>query len=140
MTAGSTVEADGVALTIPDGGVVVIDDLVYFEPAQQTFRAVVVDDQAVVAQIVGAGYSQIVGLGPVDTLFCPPASLSIPNGAGLGANTAVEVLGQELSIFEGFGNYGEWSVIAEGTVSADGMTIEIPELPVLLTIAIRIKN
>ena len=140
IAAGSTVDADGAVLTVPEGGAVVVDDLVYFETDQQTFRAVVVDNQVVISQILGAGFAMIVGLGPADTLFCPGATLTIPNSGDLGANTVVEVLGQEISVFEGFGPYGEWNVIAEGTVSADGMTIEIPELPVLLTIAIRIKN
>lgn len=140
MTAGATVEAGGASLTIPEGGVVVIDELIYLEAPDQTFRGVVVDDQAVVSQIAGAGFALIVGLGPVDTIFCPGASLSVPNDAGLGANTAVEVLGQELSVFESFGPYGQWNVIAEGVVSADGSTIEIADLPVLQTIAIRIKN
>lgn len=140
ITAGSSVEAGDATLTIPAGGVVVIDELTYFEPDQQTFRGVVVSDQVAIAQIIGAGYAQVVGLGPVDTLICPSASLSVPNDAGLGANTVVEVYGQELSIFESFGPYGEWSLITEGVVSADGATIEIPELPVLLTLAIKIKT
>jgi len=140
FAAGATVTADDVSLTVPSGGAVVVNDLIYDEPAKQTFRAVTVSDAAQVAEITGeAGFAMVVGLGPVDTLFCPGVAVSIPNTAKLGANTAVEVLGQELDIGEHFGGYGEWAVVAEGAVSADGSTIEISDLPVLLTVAIRIK-
>jgi hypothetical protein len=140
FAAGATVTADDVSLTVPSGGAVVVNELIYDEPAKQTFRAVTVSDAAQVAQITGeAGFAMVVGLGPVDTLFCPGVAVSIPNTAKLGANTAVEVLGQELDIGEHFGGYSEWAVVAEGAVSADGSTIEISDLPVLLTIAIRIK-
>lgn len=139
IVGGATVTADDVELTLPAGGIAEFP-LIYDDEAKQTFRAKVVSDAAVVQQITGeAGYAMVVGLGPNSALLCPPASLTVPNDAGLGAGTAVEFVAQELETSEAFAPYGEWAPIADGVVSGDGATITFAEMPVLLTGAIRIK-
>lgn len=139
MAAGQTVSSAGVELTVPAGGVVDVDDLIYDTAAKQTFRAAQVPE-AQVPDVTGSPeFAMVFALGPVDTLFCPPAAVTFENYAGLAAGTDVEIWGQELDVKESFGGYGEWAKIADGKVSADGATIETTGagLPVLLTVAIK---
>lgn len=137
MAPGQAVTAGGVTLTVPAGGVADVDSLIYDTQAKQTFRAAQVPS-AKVAQVTGSpDFAMVFALGPVDTLFCPPASASFENYGGLAANADVEIWGQELDVKESFGGYGEWSKIADGKVSADGATIETTALPVLMTVAIK---
>jgi hypothetical protein len=136
---GTDVSAADVTIAIPAGGAVVVDDLIYDEPAKQTFRAASLSANQLATIPELAGFAALYTLGPIDTLFCPPAKLTVPN-SGLPAGATVEIFAQELAVGEHFGGYGEWSKIADGVVSADGATISTTDdtgLPALLTIAIK---
>lgn len=136
MVPGQTVSAAGASLVVPAG--YSIDELVYAEPAQQTFRAGTLPTDLVDDATGDAAFVMLYALGPVDTLLCPPAMLTVDNYADLPANSQVEFWGQEVSIEEFFGGYGEWIRLDDGVVSADGATITTANgIPALLTIAIR---
>lgn len=139
IAAGQTVSSAGVELSVPAGGVVDVDALIYDTAAKQTFRAAQVPEAQVQIVTGSADFAMVFALGPVDTLFCPPAAVSFENYAALPAGTVVEIWGQELDVKESFGGYGEWSKVADGKVSADGTKIETTGagLPVLLTVAIK---
>jgi hypothetical protein len=140
FVAGEAVSVAGATIEVPAGGAIVVDDLIYDEPAKQTFRAVTIAVDDLDAATEGGGYDMVYALGPVDTLFCPSAKLTVDNYAGLPADTAVEFWGQMLEVSESFGGYGEWVKLSDGAVSADGNTVSTSDgqgLPVLTTIAIK---
>ncbi len=142
FVAGGSVTVAGATIEVPAGGAVVVDDLIYDEPAKQTFRAVTIDEADIDAATETTGFAMVYALGPVDTLFCPPAKLTVDNYASLPADTAVEFWGQLLEVSESFGGYGEWVKLSDGTVSADGMTVSTDDgqgLAVLVTVAIKAK-
>ncbi|MBL8741165.1 MAG: hypothetical protein JNK04_08730 [Myxococcales bacterium] len=137
---GETVSADGVELTMPaDGGI--LFDIVYDEPAKQTFRAAHLEGAAIEAATGSPDFVMLYTLGPYDTVFCPGASVTFDNYGGLAADTEVEFYGQVLSAFEYLGGYGEWVKIGEGVVSGDGATVttDAAGLEMLLTVAIKAK-
>lgn len=141
--AGASAEVAGAQIEVPAGGVVVIDDLIYDAPAKQTFRAASIPSASVEAVTGDPSFAMVYALGPNDTLFCPPAKLTLDNYAGLAANAEVEFFVQEVNVGEHFGAYGTWNKISEGTVSADGQTVSTNDgegMPVLLAVAVRLKN
>jgi hypothetical protein len=143
IAVGASVEVAGAQIEAPAGGVVVIDDLIYDAPAKQTFRAASIPTASVEAVTGDASFSMVYALGPNDTLFCPPAKLTLDNYAGLAANAEVEFFVQEVNVGEHFGAYGTWNKVSEGTVSADGQTVSTNDgegMPVLLAVAVRLKN
>ncbi|HTJ81265.1 MAG TPA: hypothetical protein VL400_06055 [Polyangiaceae bacterium] len=140
FAAGEAVSAAGATIELDAAGVAVVDDLIYDEPAKQTFRAGAVAAADVDAATDAGGYAMVYTLGPVDTLFCPPAKLTVDNYAALPAGAAVEFWGQTLAIGEEFGGYGEWVKLSDGAVSADGSTVSTTDgqgLAVLTTVAIK---
>lgn len=143
LAAGASASAAGATIEVPAGGVVVVDDLIYDAPPKQTFRAGAIAAADVEAVTGDASFAMVYALGPNETLFCPPAKLTLDNYAGLAANAEVEFFVQEVNIAEHFGAYGTWNKIGEGTVSADGETVSTNDgegLPVLLAVAVRLKN
>ncbi len=142
FAAGSSVSAGGVQLDVGADAYFTIDELTYFEPDQQTFRAASLPVDLVEAATGSPDFAMVFSLGPVDTLFCPGVTATFDNYAGLDAGAAVEIWGQELSLEESFAGYGEWAKIAEGVVSEDGTTITTTGdgLPVLLSVAIKLKG
>lgn len=138
IVAGSAVSVSGATIEPPAGGKVCVDVLIYDTPDKQTFRAKDVRTQIVPDVTGDPDFVMVYALGPVDTLFEPPARLTVDNYAGLPAGSAVELWGQELNVGEFFGGYGEWVRLDSGTVSSDGMTVSTDNgLPVLLTVAIK---
>lgn len=106
----------------------------YSDPGMQTFRAGEVPAAKISGFATGQTFVALYGFGPIETVLCPPAKLTLKNDTALAANAAVEFYLQELNTGEGFGTYGDWVKVADGAVSADGMTIStnpgsgIPEL------------
>jgi hypothetical protein len=138
MVPGMTVSAAGASLVVPAG--YTIDTLIYDEPAKQTFRAGQLPTNLVADATGDADFVMLYGLGPFETLLCPPAQLTLDNYADLPADSEVELWGQELGIEEFFGGFGEWIYLDDGVVSSDGSTITtVNGIPVLFTIAIKPK-
>src|SRR5690606_30733872 len=136
-------EAAGVTLTVPAGGAVALNLLDFSGAGEDTLRAAIVPVDQTDDVAPGEGLDLVVGLGPYETRFCPPAALEVANDAGLAPGTAVEFLLYGLQIGEGFVPYGEWAKVADGTVSDDGEVITTNDgegIPVLGPVAIRVAN
>ena len=137
---GETVSAAGVELTMPaDGGV--LFDIIYDEPAKQTFRAARLEGAAIEVATGSPDFVMLYTLGPYDTVFCPGVQVTFENYGGLAADTEVEIFGQVLSAFEYLGGYSEGVKIGEGVVSSDGATVttDAAGLEMLVTVAIKEK-
>lgn len=137
---GETVSAAGVELTMPaEGGV--LFDIVYDEPAKQTFRAARLEGAAIEVATGSPDFVMLYTLGPYDTVFCPGVSVTFENYGNIAADAEVEIFGQVLSAFEYLGGYSEWVKIGEGVVSSDGATVttDAAGLEMLLTVAIKEK-
>lgn len=133
FTAGTTLTAANASLEIAAGGTAGFA-IEFGDPAMQTFRAGEVPTAKIADIATGQTFVGLWGFGPIETVLCPPAKLTVKNDTGLAANAAVEFYLQELNTGEGFGTYGDWVKVADGAVSADGATIStnagsgIPEL------------
>lgn len=139
---GGSATVAGATLEIDAAGVVVVNDLIYDDTAKQTFRAASVATTDVLAVTGDASFAMVYALGPDETLFCPPAKLTVDNYAALASGADVEFWGQALEVAEHFGGYGEWVKLSDGAVSSDGMTVSTAAtggLPVLVTVAIKLK-
>lgn len=142
---GKAATSGDVTITIPSGGVVVVDELIYPEPVDQQLRAVTIpiDKAKEVLANAPAGIAQLYGVGPLETVFCPAATVTVPNVdvAKWPAGTDVEfwILGLDATSEE-WAPYGEWQKVSDGKVSADGKTITASTgLPLLSTFGIRKK-
>lgn len=146
MASGKTASSGDVTLTLPSGGVIVIDDIVYSDPIDQQLRAVTipVDKATEVLAAAPAGIEQLYGVGPLETVFCPAATVTVPNANVVKwpAGTDVEfwILGLDGASQE-WAPYGGWQKVSDGKVSADGKTISTGAagLPLLSTFGIRKK-
>ena len=144
LEAGKSATSGGATLTIATGASVTIDELQYDEPQKQQFRAVRIpagkEPPGVDASLsLGIVYAA----GPISTVLCPAAKLSVPNDAGWDAGTAVElwVHGADGSTEE-WAPYAGWVKVGEGAVSADGKTVETADtsgLPVIATFGFKKK-
>ncbi len=123
LVPGAQATAGMVKLVVKEDAVLSFDITIPEDPASRSFRAAVFPAQKNESIAKGLDFAQIVALGPNETLLCPAAALTVPNDAGLPPNASVEFLLQELSIFESFGTYGDWTSVATGVVSSDGATI-----------------
>lgn len=95
------------------------------DPNEQVFRAVMFSpsDGNFPGIDSNLNFEVMVALAPMPTSICPAAKLTIPNEPSLAANAEVEFLLYGTRTFQHWSEYGTWSVVSEGTVSADGNTI-----------------
>ena len=122
MAPGGTATSGGVSLTVPSSASITTDP--FLPEGADGFRAVVIPkEQAPVAVDATKAFEIIVGTAPLETKFCPPAALSVPNSAGWPAGTAVEFWIEGLDITEEWAPYGGWQKTSDGAVSADGATV-----------------
>jgi hypothetical protein len=143
FVAGKALVSGDVTVEIPTGGVAEVDALLYPEVVDQQLRTVTIPVEKALGVLDGAPtIAQLYGVAPVDTVFCPPAKVTVPNAdpAKLPAGTDVEFLILNVETIEAWGPYGEWHKVSDGKVSADGKTITTTEgLPVLHLFGIRKK-
>jgi hypothetical protein len=143
---GTTITSGEVTLTLPVGGVAVVDDSIYPDPIDQQLRAVTIPIAKApeVLAAAPAGIEQLYGVGPLETVFCPAATVTVPNADSVKwpAGTDVEfwILGLDGASQE-WAPYGGWQKVSDGKVSADGKTISTGAagLPLLSTFGIRKK-
>ncbi len=143
IVAGGSARSNGVELTIEDGAVVDFDTLVYQTDDEQAFRAApLLPEDAPDGFDQGFGFDLYFALAPLETEFCPPAGLSVPNLAELEPGAEVEFFIQGLEVDERHAPYAGFAPVAEGRVSDDGTTIAIESggLSALSLIAIREKR
>jgi hypothetical protein len=144
LAPGATVTSGDVTLTIPAEGSVTIDELIYDEVAKQGFRTATMPvADAALAIEPGLGLELLYVASPLETVFCPPAQVTVPNTEGWAAGTEVEFIIQGYdAVSQPWAPYGGWQVVSDGVVSEDGTTVStVAEggLPVLSTFGIRLK-
>jgi hypothetical protein len=140
---GKPLTSGDVTIEIPNGGSFEVDPTVYPDPIDQQLRTVTIPVAKAPLVIAGGGaIALLYGVSPVDTVFCPPAKVTVPNTdpAALPAGADVEFLILDVETYEDWGPYGAWQKVSDGKVSADGKTITTTEgLPVLHLFGIRKK-
>lgn len=125
LQSGTSAVSGGVSIAIAGGAAVLIDELTYDTADKRQFRAVAlpVAKEAAVVTPSGLGLELLFGVAPAGTIFCPSATVTIPNDAGWPANAAVEfyVLGGDVG--QDWAPFGGWAKISNGQVSADATTV-----------------
>jgi hypothetical protein len=143
FAAGKDSVSGGVTLSIPVGGTFEVDTLTYDMPDQQLFRAAEIPIAKAPAAVDPALNLEILyGVGPVETTFCPPAAVTVPNTPAWPAGTAVEFYVHGVDVSEDYAPYGGWAKVSDGAVSADGKTVSTAAaggLPVLSAFGVRKK-
>ena len=140
LMAGDTAAYDGFELELAAESEIRIDGLSFRTAEERGLRAVTVpiaDAPDVVAE--GPGLELVWAATPVETHFCPPAALSVPNSEGWAAGTDVEVYLHGVDITEEWAPYGGWAKVSDAVVSDDGERIVTtePGLPVLGVLGLR---
>ena len=81
-------------------------------------------------------------LSPLGTTFCPPAQISLKNSLDWDPGTEVEIFIQGLDVAENWAPYGTWLKVADGSVSADGSSIDSTSggITILSAVAVRRKQ
>ncbi len=122
---GDTVEAGKLSMDLSaEGQGVAVDELLNETPESQQLRAVRITDPTATKSFTEAeGFELLYGMAPVDTIFCPPVPISVPNDLDWAPGTEVEFAVQGLDIEQRFAPYGGWSVFAAGKVSDDGKLV-----------------
>jgi hypothetical protein len=125
---GASASHGGVTLTVPAGSVVEYD-LLSFTEDQRPLLGMVADITGYDASELPAVYPSLglevlVAVSPLGTHICPAAALSFDNVMGWDPGAAVEILINGAKIFDHYAPYGEWSLISDAVVSADGKTVE----------------
>ena len=148
MVPGTDASQGGVTLSIGADACVTHDLLVYDEPVQRVFRAVVIDYEgsgltfpAVDQANLGSGVV-LVSLAPIHTVICPAAPMAFDNVAGWAADAEVEIFLHGTQTFQHYVPYGEWAKVGEGVVSSDGANVTTAagsEIESLGLYAIRLK-
>ncbi|MCC6899557.1 MAG: hypothetical protein IT377_11315 [Polyangiaceae bacterium] len=124
LAAGAAATSSNVTVTLAAGAKIEIDEVLYDSPELQKFRAVEIPmAKAPAAVDKAAGFEILVGTTPIDTHFCPHATLSVPNTAGWPAGTEVEFWLHGVSVGQEWAPYGGWAKASGGKVSADGKSV-----------------
>jgi hypothetical protein len=146
LAAGKASTSGDVTIAVPSGGAVVVDESIYPDPVDQQLRAVTIPVAKATEVLATAppGIAQLYGVGPLETIFCPAATVTVPNvdAATWPGGTDVEfwILGLD-GASEEWAPYGAWQKVSDGKVSADGKTIATTStgMPLLSTFGIRKK-
>ena len=132
-----------VTLSLAAGVTVVHDTLTYEDDTDLVLRSVAIP-VADSTQALDPSFNFELGyaLAPLGTTFCPAAQLSLKNSLNWDPGTEVEIFIQGLDVAEGWAPYGTWLQVAEGSVSADGSSIDSTSggIPILSAVAVRRKK
>jgi len=130
FTPGMDAVSGGVTISIPAGGSVSVNEIVYDTPEKQQLRAALLplaNEGPVLdaVQINGtpAGFEALYGVAPAGTLLCPAAKVTIPNSASWPAGTAVEFWVMTVDVGQEYAPYAGWAKASDGAVSADGQSV-----------------
>ena len=144
FVAGASAASNGVTIDIEAGGSVTVDELTYEDPTTQTFRVALLPSGANAPAVDATlGLEVVYGAAPMETEFCPPAKLHVPNTAGWAAGAAVELFIHGLEVGQDFAPYGGWAKVSDAVVSADGsevVTVDDGGIPLLSTFGLRLKK
>ena len=131
-----------VTLSLARGSTVQHDLLTYSDDADLVFRSTSIPIEASSKALDPSfGFELAYAVAPLGTTFCPAAKLSLKNSLNWDPGTQVEVFIQGLDVAEEWAPYGTWTQVAEGSVSADGSSIDTTSggIPILSSIAVRRK-
>ncbi len=138
LTPGTSVTSGDVTVTLPAGGQVEINTLVYATTDNQKLRAVAIplaNSGPVLPTMVGgapADFALLYGVAPADTLLCPAAKVTVAlphkttaayNDLGWTPGTAVEFWITTVDVGQLFAPYAGWAKMSDGVVSADGSNV-----------------
>jgi hypothetical protein len=142
LVPGGSAASGEVIVTVPAGGSVSIDTVAYDTPDKQAFRAVAIPawKESAMPGLASNELLVLYGVAPAGAVFCPPATVSVPNTLGWPGGIPVEffILGDDPS--ETWAPYGDWAKISNGVVSPDGSFMVTSEgFPVLGVFAVRPK-
>ena len=141
---GASASSNGVVIDIAANGQAEVDPLLYEDETQHTFRAAEIPVSDKVPALDPADdIAAVWGVAPIETVFCPPATVHVPNSPGFAAGADVEFLIQGIDARQHWAPYGKWHKVSDGKVSADGKEIVTAEgqgLPVLFTFGVRLKQ
>jgi len=144
LTPGTPATSGDVTVTVPAGGTVGIDTLVYGTPDSQELRAVALplaNSGPVLASApagVGAGFALLYGVAPSETILCPAAKVTVAlphttsatgNDLGWAAGTAVEFWITTTDTAQTYAPYAGWAKMSDGVVSADGASVSTADGP-----------
>lgn len=140
LVAGEEASSGGVHVFPAAGSSIKFDKLTFSLPEEQRFRAVRVPHEELPELVDPAlNFDVVVATTPTDTLFCPPAKLSVDNDDAFAPGTTFEVFLHGVGIEQEWAPYGGWAKVSDAEVSADGARIETtsPGLPLLGVIGLR---
>ena len=143
IAAGATVASGGIELTVPADASVTFDRLTYRTDDEQAFRAAELAPELTPTGFAsGLDFAFFYALSPIETEFCPPAALTVPNGAELESGAEVEFFVHGTDVLARHAPYGGFTKVAEGIVSDDGSVISTTSggLPVLSLVAVKLKQ
>jgi hypothetical protein len=145
FSVGGTATSGDVTLDLAPDVFVEFNILFYCFPEDQVFRAATIPlgGNAVLPAIPdNQGFEMAFGLAPIDTKFCRPAQMTVPNTPGWSANAPVEFWFHGTSVFQDHAPFGGWAKVSDGAVSGDGQTVSTNPgegIPQLGVIAIRLQ-
>ncbi|MBN4050143.1 hypothetical protein JYT28_00145 [Desulfobulbus sp. AH-315-M07] len=127
FTEGASINHGGVTLELA-AGTKITHDLIIFAPEERVLLGLVADIRAIAPAELPSidptlGIEVLVAVSPNGTYLCPAAKLSFGNIVGWAAGANVEILINGAKIFKHYAPYGDWSVISQATVSADGYNV-----------------
>jgi hypothetical protein len=127
INAGQEATHGGVTLNVPAGASVEHDEIDVPEP-YRVLRGAVVDITEFPASEfpsvpAGLGIEVLVVAMPLGTHICPAAELRFDNVNNWAAGTMVDIYINGAKTFDHYAPYGEWAIIAEAEVSADGLEV-----------------
>jgi len=140
---GASATSNGVTIDVPAGGTVTVDELIYEDVTQQTFRVEAVPNLADIPAIDPAiGLEIVYGAAPMETEFCPAAKMHIPNTLGWAAGAKAELWIHGLEVGQDWAPYAGWAKVSDATVSADGTEVVTDDgggIPLLSTFGLKLK-
>lgn len=157
LVAGADAVSAGVTVSVPAGGFIGVNELIYDTPDKQKFRAVnipLAQEAAVLAPLTftdgGAGFAVMFGVSPAETLLCPAAKVSValpsdkmmPNNFNWLPKAAVELWVMTTDVGQEYAPYGGWAKASDGIVSDDGKSVSTVDgggFVFLETFGIRLK-
>lgn len=142
IIAGNDASSGGLTLSIAPGGAVRFDAIVFRTADERKLRALLVpEEQQPAAVDRELAFGAVYAATPVETSFCPPAKVTVPNTPGWEPGAEAELWLHGVDVTEEWAPYGGWAKVSDARVSDDGTTLSTtePGLPELGVIAFKLK-
>ncbi len=128
LVAGKDAASGGVTVRPAQGAVVKFDDILFSDPADQLFRAAIVDIRKVDPIELPAidpklGLEVLIATAALGTKICPAGTLRFENVAGWPDGTEVDIYVNGTETFDNYAPYGQWAIVAAALVDPGGATV-----------------